>query len=68
MFSARRIALGLLAAAAVAHAADPASDVTQLNKDTFKDFVKANDLVLAECKSSSKASLQWNIPFQVVSS
>jgi protein disulfide-isomerase A1 len=39
-----RIALGLLAAAAVA----TASDVVQLKKDTFDDFVKANDLVLAE--------------------
>ncbi|KAH6845381.1 protein disulfide-isomerase precursor [Chaetomium sp. MPI-CAGE-AT-0009] len=39
-----RIALGLLAAAAVA----TASDVIQLKKDTFDDFVKANDLVLAE--------------------
>ena len=52
MHAVRRIALGLLAAAAVAHAADPASDVTQLNKDTFKDFVKENDLVLAECRST----------------
>lgn len=41
-----RIALGLLAAAAIA----TASDVVQLKKDTFDDFVKANDLVLAECK------------------
>ncbi|KAK4648453.1 protein disulfide-isomerase precursor [Podospora pseudopauciseta] len=39
-----RIALGLLAAAAIA----TASDVVQLKKDTFDDFVKANDLVLAE--------------------
>ncbi|KAI1098492.1 protein disulfide isomerase [Jackrogersella minutella] len=37
---------GLLAAAGVS-AAD-ASDVTQLSKDTFTDFVKGNDLVLAE--------------------
>ncbi|KAK7744821.1 protein disulfide-isomerase precursor [Diatrype stigma] len=48
MQTARRIALGLLAAAAVASAADPASDVTQLSKDTFEEFVKTNDLVLAE--------------------
>lgn len=27
-----------------------ASDVHELKKDTFKDFVKENDLVLAECK------------------
>jgi protein disulfide-isomerase A1 len=49
MQSARRVALGLLAAAAVASASD--SDVTQLNKDTFNDFINSNDLVLAECKS-----------------
>jgi len=44
---------GLLVAATVAAseaAADAASDVVQLKKDTFEDFVKANDLVLAECK------------------
>lgn len=50
MYTARRIALGLLAAAAVAYAADASSDVTQLSKKTFEDFVKSNDLVLAECK------------------
>ncbi|KAJ1331244.1 protein disulfide-isomerase A1 [Microdochium nivale] len=44
MQTARRVAFGLLAAAAVASA----SDVTQLTKDTFDDFVKTNDLVLAE--------------------
>jgi len=38
------VALGLLGAAAIASA----SDVEVLTKDTFKDFVKANDLVLAE--------------------
>lgn len=27
-----------------------ASDVTQLKKDTFDDFVKEHDLVLAECE------------------
>lgn len=27
-----------------------ASDVKQLNKDTFKSYVEENDLVLAECK------------------
>lgn len=46
MHAAQKFALGLLAAAAVA----TASDVAQLKKDTFDDFVKANDLVLAECK------------------
>ena len=42
------IALGI-AAAAVA----TASDVASLTKDSFPDFVKDNDLVLAECKSHS---------------
>lgn len=40
----RNAALGLLAAAAVA----TASDVHALKTDTFKDFVKDHDLVLAE--------------------
>lgn len=44
MHKAQKFALGLLAAAAVA----TASDVVQLKKDTFDEFVKANDLVLAE--------------------
>jgi protein disulfide-isomerase A1 len=48
MRSARNIALGLLAAAAVASAADAASDVVQLKKDDFDAFVKENSLVLAE--------------------
>ncbi|KAI1310345.1 protein disulfide-isomerase [Xylaria venustula] len=48
MRSARNIALGLLAAAAVVSAADAASDVVQLKKDDFEDFVKDNGLVLAE--------------------
>lgn len=51
MYTARNVLFGLLAAAAGVSAAD-ASDVTQLNKDTFNDFVKANDLVLAECMSN----------------
>lgn len=46
MPSVRDLAYGLLAAAAVASA----SDVAQLRKDTFEDFVKGNDIVLAECK------------------
>lgn len=46
MHSACKFALGVLAAAAFA----TASDVTQLKKDTFDDFIKSNDLVLAECK------------------
>lgn len=36
--------LGLLALAS-------ASDVHELKKDTFKDFIQDHDLVLAECKS-----------------
>ncbi|TPX15396.1 uncharacterized protein E0L32_004376 [Thyridium curvatum] len=46
MRSVQNFAWGLLAAATVAAAAD--SDVTQLTKATFDDFVKTNDLVLAE--------------------
>jgi hypothetical protein len=46
----KRVCLSLLAAAAAVHAADAASDVVQLTKDTFKDFIKDNSLVLAECK------------------
>lgn len=42
----KRVAFGLLAAAA----AVSASDVTQLKKDDFNDFIKTNDLVLAECE------------------
>ncbi|KAK4105294.1 disulfide isomerase PDI1 protein [Parathielavia hyrcaniae] len=44
MYRAQKFALGLLAAAAVA----TASDVVQLKKDNFDDFMKTNDLVLAE--------------------
>lgn len=51
MYTTRNVLFGLLAAAAGVSAAD-ASDVTQLNKDTFNDFVKGNDLVLAECMSN----------------
>lgn len=47
MYTVGKLALGLLAAAAVA----TASDVTQLKKDTFDDFIKTNDLVLAECET-----------------
>lgn len=46
MHTPSKFALGLLAAAALASA----SDVTQLKKDTFDDFIKTNDLVLAECE------------------
>lgn len=44
MHTFKNVAVGLLAAAAVA----TASDVVQLNKDTFDDFVKGNEIVLAE--------------------
>ena len=40
----RKIALGLLGAAAVASA----SDVHDLKTDTFKEFISSHDLVLAE--------------------
>ena len=40
------LALGLVGAAVAS-----ASDVSDLTEKTFKDFVKSNDLVLAECKS-----------------
>ena len=46
----KRIALGFLAALAGLTNAEDASDVTQLTEKTFKEFVGANDLVLAECK------------------
>lgn len=42
-------ALALLAAATLASA----SDVHDLKKDTFNEFVQENDLVLAECMSLS---------------
>lgn len=51
MYTARNFLFGLLAASTGVHAADAASDVAQLSKDTFEEFVKGNDLVLAECKS-----------------
>lgn len=44
MHNLKHIALGLLGAAALASA----SDVHDLKKDTFNDFVKEHDLVLAE--------------------
>lgn len=40
--------MGAMAAVATAE-----SDVTQLTGETFNDFIKANDLVLAECMSPS---------------
>jgi protein disulfide-isomerase A1 len=52
MHTAAKLAFGLLASAALA----AASDVAQLTKGEFDDFVKENDIVLAECKSSSRWS------------
>lgn len=46
----KKVTFSLLAAALAVRAAEGASDVTQLTKDTFDDFVKSHDLVLAECK------------------
>ena len=46
MKSIRNAALGLLGAATLAIA----SDVHELNKDTFGSFLSDNELVLAECK------------------
>lgn len=48
----KRLAAGLLAAFAAFTNAEGESDVASLTKDTFADFIKANDLVLAECKPS----------------
>ena len=45
------VAIGLLSATLAS-----ASDVASLTKDTFPDFVKDNDLVLAECKSPSASA------------
>ena len=44
-----KYAFGLAALAALA----TASDVHDLTKVTFDSFVKENDLVLAECKSTA---------------
>lgn len=45
------LTLGLLALAS-------ASDVHELKKDTFKDFVKDHDLILAECEFLTHLSLR----------
>lgn len=45
MPSFKNAVFSLLAAAAVASA----SDVAQLKKDDFDEFIKSNDIVLAEC-------------------
>lgn len=52
----KRLAAGLLAAFAAFAKAEGESDVAQLTKDTFDDFVKGNELVLAECKFSALAN------------
>ena len=49
-----KYAFGLAALAALA----TASDVHDLTKDTFDSFVKENDLVLAECKSTPTNDLR----------
>lgn len=49
----KRLAYGLLAALAGLVSAEGESDVEQLTQATFGDFIKTNDLVLAECKSRS---------------
>lgn len=49
MRSFTNLALGLVGAAAIASA----SDVHDLKKDTFPEFVKDNGLVLAECRFSA---------------
>lgn len=46
----KRLAYGLMAAFSAFASAEDASDVETLTKDTFKDFIKGNELVLAECK------------------
>jgi hypothetical protein len=46
----KRLAYGLLAAFVAMASAEDKSDVHQLTEKTFDDFVKANPLVLAECK------------------
>jgi protein disulfide-isomerase A1 len=48
MRSVLSVALALLGASTVTSAADAESDVASLTQDTFSDFVKGNDLVLAE--------------------
>lgn len=45
MPSFRNAVFSLLAAAALASA----SDVTQLKKEDFDEYIKSNDIVLAEC-------------------
>jgi protein disulfide-isomerase A1 len=46
MHTAHKLAFGLIAAAAAASA----SDVVQLKTDNFDEFVKENNIVLAECE------------------
>ena len=46
----KRLAAGLMAAYAAFVSAEGESDVAQLTQATFDDFIKANDLVLAECR------------------
>ena len=56
----KRICLGLFAAfAGLVNAADT-SDVHQLTGKTFDDFVKANDIVLAECKFAACKNITFS--------
>ena len=55
MRSFSNLALGLLMASLAA-----ASDVHDLKSDTFKDFVKEHDLVLAECELNQPLTIQHN--------
>jgi protein disulfide-isomerase A1 len=44
-----------------------ASDVHDLKKDTFGEFVKENDLVLAECKSHSPPLIELSTTLLMLS-
>lgn len=57
----KRLAYGLLATLATFANAEGESDVHQLTKDTFDDFVKANDIVLAECELMLPHLRRWQL-------
>lgn len=58
--------LAVLASTAAVAFAEGDSAVTALTKDTFNDFVGANDLVLAECKQRpTKRSHELSCPGRV---
>ena len=48
MLNLRQLALAFASVAAVASASEDTSDVHALKTDTFKDFIKEHELVLAE--------------------